>query len=299
MILVSAVVFCWMDFSHRLRLRRVRRLYHDLPREAIKRVLDRIDEAGRLNHACTILVADRCETAESATVPVDGSRYGGVPYAQAEDVWPVATAIADRTAEPFRFLIQVQLDDSCSSAWSGRLLTVFAHAGTEPLIRSYSTPFGDRYAALAGGPTPEQRWSLRRIRIPRSSGEEHFEGDADSLSVGLLNYDPVILLESIPEIRTDLNPFTTRPADLLAAVIAPNHCGYGFDLSDIVQMGGKPVWLNEVPGHIECDKCRQPMRFLFQFGDLNRGQSLGESGVCYVFGCDEHPEHPKAMVQHA
>lgn len=147
----------------------------------------------------------------------------------------------------------------------------------------------------------QKEWTLRSVRIPRQPAFEEPASEPDAGPApekgGLLDYDPVVLLETVPELREELSPHTRRPADLLAAILAPNHCGYGFELSDIVQVGGAPIWLLDEPAPQVCQQCGGRMRFLFQFGDLNGGILLGDSGVYYLFGCDAHPEQVRGIVQ--
>jgi hypothetical protein len=87
--------------------------------------------------------------------------------------------------------------------------------------------------------------------------------------------------------------------DLLSLILAPNQqVATGFELSDIVQIGGQPVWLFDDPGEQQCPHCNVPMLVLIQFGDLNRGDS--SSAILesvYIFGCDLHPDTPQAVVQ--
>lgn len=295
-VFVPAVILGWLQILDHLRMRRVRRLYASLPVASRDLFLNQIDEAGRAEPACTVLVAMEPERNRGADNLV-GSRYGGLPYAEAGETWPQASV---EKAEPADFLIQVRLDDSFPPPWPGRLVVVFNRFDVEQTARCYAEPSVARAAPLVGGLAPQREWGLQAVRIPRQPAPEPVL-DAAGLPIhhegGLLDYDPVVLLKTVPHLKEQMAQQCARPADLLAAILAPNHCGYGFELSDIVQLGGRPVWLLEDPGPQACGSCGQAMRFLFQFGDLNRGIMLGDSGVCYVFGCDEHPDQPLAIAQ--
>lgn len=295
-VFVPAVILGWLQILDYLRMRRVRRLYASLPVASRDQFLNQIDEAGRPTPACTVLVAVEPEQNRAADDLVS-SRYGGQPYAEAGETWPLASV---EKPEPADFLIQVRLDDSLPPPWPGRLVVVFNRFDVEQTARCYAEASIARAAALAGGPAPQREWGLRAVRIPKQPAPEP-AADVAGAPVphdgGLLDYDPVVLLKTVPQLKEQMAQQFARPADLLAAILAPNHCGYGFELSDIVQLGGRPVWLLEDPGEQTCPRCSQGMRFLFQFGDLNRGIMLGDSGVCYVFGCDSHPEHPVAIAQ--
>lgn len=294
-VFVPAVILGWLQILDYLRMRRVRRLYASLPVASRDQFLNLIDEAGGSNSACTVLVA--VEPERSATDDLVGSRYGGQPYSEACETWPMASV---EKPDPADFLIQVRLDDSLPPPWPGRLVVVFNRFDAEQTARCYAEASAGRAVSLSGGPPPQREWDLRSVRIPKQPAPEPVL-DAAGLPVahegGLLDYDPVVLLKTVPHLQEQMARQVARPADLLAAILAPNHCGYGFELSDIVQLGGRPVWLLDDPGAQTCRRCGKEMRFLFQFGDLNRGIMLGDSGVCYVFGCDDHPDQPMAIAQ--
>lgn len=295
-VFVPAVILGWLQVLDHLRMRRVRRLYANLPVASRHQFLNLIDEAGRLAPACTVLVAVEPES-DRTVEDLVRSHYGGQPYAEAGETWPLASGEKPDAAD---FLIQVRLDDSFPPPWPGRLVVVFNRLDAEQTARCYGEPSAAKVVPLAGGPAPQREWKLQSVRIPKQPAPEPVI-DAAGLPVhqdgGLLDYDPVVLLKTVPQLQERMALQFTRPADLLAAILSPNHCGYGFELSDIVQMGGRPVWLLDDPGEQICHRCGQGMRFLFQFGDLNRGIMLGDSGVCYVFGCDNHPDQPMAIAQ--
>lgn len=276
----------WMLVLERLRVRRVRRAYSRLSVKTRDQILEQIDQAGRDRFACSVLVADIPNTADATA-----SRYGGQPYAEVGDMWPEQTPGQPGPAD---FLIQVRLDETFPEPWAGRLVAVFNRFDYEQTVRCYATPAVDRMVVMTSGPEPQKEWGLLRVRVPKQELPESAEPTAKS---GLLDYDPVVLLETVPGLNASLLEVTPKPADLLAAILAPNHCSYGFELSDLVQLGGVPVWLQEDAGHQTCSQCGTAMRFLFQFGDLNGGVAFGDAGVCYVFGCDAHPDQPFGFAQ--
>lgn len=289
---VPSVILIWLQVMHLLRMRQVRSSYQRLTVELCRQILNHIDAAGRGNRDCTVLVATELAEASRCTVSAN-SHYGGLPYAEVGDVWPISDA---RTNDPADFLIQLRLDELLPPPWAGRLVVVFNRYDAEQTVRCYATPTSDRAVSLQGGPAPQREWNLQPVQIPRQSLPDDPQTGTPA-KAELLSYDPVVLLDEVPELLEPLSQLTRRPADLLAAILAPNHCGYGFSLSDIVQVGGNPVWLFDDPGDMDCPVCNRPMRFLFQFGDLNGGPLLGKAGVCYVFGCNEHPDSPRGIVQ--
>jgi hypothetical protein len=295
-VFVPMMVLGWLLILDRLRVRRVRREYSRLTVETRDQVLSLIDHAGRVRFSCCVLVADT-PNSDPNSADVTTSHYGGGPYAEAGETWP---DVATGKPTPADFLIQVRLDAAFPPPWVGRLVVVFNRFDVEQTVRCYAAPSAQRSMTLPGGPAPQKEWSLLPVRIPTQVGVESSTAEPQETTAtpaGLLDYDPVVLLESVPELTPLLNVHTSKPADLLAAILAPNHASYGFELSDLVQLGGHPVWLIEDAGPQLCKHCGKAMRFLFQFGDLNGGITLGDAGVCYVFGCDEHPNDPLGIVQ--
>lgn len=282
----------WMNVLHSLRMARVRRNYQRLSKDSREKILEVINREGRNNPACQVLVATAPEDAAPSS-SID-SHYGGRPYAEENDDWPRLGAQSDQPAD---FLIQVRLGDSFPDPWAGRLIVIFSQNDVDQLVRCYCDSSVERAIKLMGGPEPQKLWELRPVQIPKCQQSEGQTSEQGGSNDGPLAYDPVILLETVPGLREEMSKLPGRPADLLAAILAPNHCGYGFELSHIVQLGGEPVWLQIDLGGLDCPVCSKEMRFLFQFGDLNEGILLGDSGVCYVFGCDDHIEQTRAIVE--
>lgn len=277
----AALVFLWLYITDIIKVRSARRAFRALSAESRQMILNVIESAAGHHFACTIMVPWELD---ELTVGIDaaGSHYGGLPYAEVGDQWPSASG-----ADPANFVIQVQLDRPLPPPWSGRLLEVFYRPGAEAIVRCYPEAQKERAVELSGGPPAQPEWILRPLRIP-----------GDRVLTPLLAYDPFVLLKTVPELPTEVARFTRQSVDLLSLILAPNQrVATGFELSDIVQVGGQPVWLFDDPGEQPCPHCNVPMRFLFQFGDLNRGDIFGDSGVCYVFGCDLHPDTPQAVVQ--
>lgn len=308
---VPAVLLGWSIAAHNVRVWCVRKLARTLPVGTRERILARIAESARGSSVCTLLVPVSFPTVEpvnsSTSLPdITVSRFGGPPYGEADEQWP--TRDDDRT-QPADFLIQVRLDDALPAPWPGRLIVVFLKFDVTQTVLVYAAPSPAKYARRPGSPDASPECLLMPLPIPKTkptsiprppepaaASETPAEASV-SENDWQLPYDPTLLLESVPGLREELRQFTRRPADLLAQLMAPKHYGYGFDLSDIVQMGGRPHWVQDDPGPMTCPECGQPLRFLFQFGDLSGQSRLGDAGVCYVFGCDAHPDATQSLVQ--
>lgn len=67
------------------------------------------------------------------------------------------------------------------------------------------------------------------------------------------------------------------------------------DAEDAILAGGDAQLIQNEHDPL-CPACQQPMRFLFQFGDVTEDFELGDCGVGYVYGCDAHPENCVGFV---
>ena len=311
LLVVPAVLIGWAIATHNLRVRRVRRLARSLPVGTRERILARITDAAREASVCTLLVPDRCSIDESPSEQRPqpdntASRFGGIPYGEAGEQWPTRD---DKSPDPTDFLIQVRLGEPLPSPWLGRLIVVFWRFDEDQTVRIYSDPSPAKYVCRPGSPdaSPERRLTPLPIPVDKSAlisqAPEHgtaVESPAASHSFEVewqLPYDPSLLLETVPGLRDELRRLTRHPADLLTHWLLTERHGYTIDLGDIVQMGGQPQWVQDDPGPMTCMKCERPLRFLFQFGDLSGQSRFGDAGVCFVFGCDAHPETARSLVQ--
>lgn len=308
---VPAVLLGWEIATHNLRVWRVRKLARSLPVGTRERILARITDAARGASVCTLLVpvdSPMSDVPSARTSPSDitASHFGGPPYGEAGEQWPTRE---DDSMVPADFLMQVRLDDSLPAPWPGRLIVVFLRFDLTQTVLVYAAPSPAKYARRQGSPDESPGCGLMPLPIPQAnppsiphSPEQVVAAETPATAPAFeddwqLPYDPSLLVEFVPGLREDLRQFTRRPADLLAQLMAPHHYGYGFDLSDIVQMGGRPHWVQGDPGPMTCPECGQPLRFLVQFGDLSGQSRLGDAGVCYLFGCDAHPECVQSIVQ--
>jgi hypothetical protein len=101
--------------------------------------------------------------------------------------------------------------------------------------------------------------------------------------------------DNIPEIKNLLSEFTGDCSGLLSQILRPHVYGYDLKAPEIAYEGGSPTLIQN-PHDPECDHCKRPMRFLFQFGEIIPGLELADAGVGYVYGCDDHPDHCKAFI---
>jgi len=189
--------------------------------------------------------------------------------------------------------MQVELSHpGLAPVWQGRLITVHL-VDWQPVVQSFaaSEVASLRLLELPAAPLPERR--LLHVPLPETAGarEAANEDDEDLPSP----YEPGALLAATPGLEQALADQGTRPADLLAQVLQRDGFGYSLETPDVAYVGGKPEFIqDEKP--LACPTCRQPMRFLFQFGELFLPFRLADGGVGYVYGCDAHPERCEAWL---
>ncbi|MEK6259002.1 MAG: DUF1963 domain-containing protein [Planctomycetota bacterium] len=310
---VPVVLVGWAIAAHNLRVWQVRRVARSLPVGTRERILAQIAESARGSSICTLLIPARFPTAESSGEPTSqseltASRFGGPPYGEAGEQWPTRE---DGSLEPTDFLIQVRLDDPLPPPWPGRLIVVFWKFDEQQTVLVYAAPSSARYVRRPGSPDASPECVLMPLPIPNANPPSIQNSPAQAAASEApselfdsknenewqLPYDPSLLIESVSGLRDELRQFTPRPADLLTHLMLTERHGYELDVSDIVQMGGRPQWVQDDPGPRTCPECGKRLRFLFQFGDLSGQSRLGDAGVCFVFGCDAHPDSAQSLVQ--
>jgi hypothetical protein len=272
-------LFALICLPHNLRVRRVRRVYKSLPTEVVDRVLQLIERAAATGPSVTFLrLAEEVAGNDALLVQ---SHVGGVPYAESGDDWPQGTP----EGEPAKFLLQVRLDHpALGDQWQGRLIGVFLVFDYKQAVRSHAAPSIEKYLPLDAKRPQGPCILLKPVRMPAGGGDE-----------GVWPLLPDRLCNDFPEITVPLEPYTNDFAGVLAQILRPNVYGYDLDAPRIAYVGGDPMLIQN-PHDPVCDQCGKPMRFLFQFGEVVPGVQMADDGVCYVYGCDDHPDRCKGFV---
>jgi len=245
----------------------------------VDQVLQLIEKAAANGPSMTFLrLAEEIVCDESVLLR---SRVGGLPYAESGDEWPQGTPKGD----PAEFMLQVRLNHpGLGDQWQGRLIVVFLVFDYEQAVKCYTAPSVERHVPLHAKREPHRCILLKPVRLPAEVGED-----------GTLPMLPPRLRDDFPEIAAPLEPYTRDFAGVLAQVLHPNVYGYGLEAPDIAYIGGDPMLIQN-PHDPVCDKCGNPMRFLFQFGEIVPDVQMGDGGVFYVYGCDDHPGCCKGFV---
>jgi len=272
-------LFVLICLPHNVRIWQVRRVYRSLPTDVVDQVLQLIEQAAARGPSVTFLrLAEEAACGDAVLIQ---SHVGGVPYAESGDDWPHGTPEGD----PAKFMLQVRLDEpSLGDQWQGRLLVIFLVFDYEQAVRSYAAPSIEKCTPLEAKRPPTPCVLLKPIRMPAEGGDE-----------GVLPLPPARLGDDFPEVTVPLEPYTNDFAGVLAQILRPNVYGYDLDAPRIAYVGGDPMLIQNPHGPV-CDQCGKPMRFLFQFGEVVPGVQMADDGVCYVYGCDDHPDRCKGFV---
>jgi hypothetical protein len=211
------------------------------------------------------------------------ARVGGQPLAKLHELWPLGD-----DGRPGTFLLQLPVVGVSGEVWRDRFVSVYllqhellvtSHAGTGDLIL--------QTAPVHGEPLRAQTLVPLAVPILKPAGDDE-ELDGETLSGEWL-------LENIPDLGDMLSNLTSQPERILSMLLVGSEGAGSWAIEDAIIVGGEPE-LIQGPHEPKCETCRQPMRFLLQFGDVTDGNELGDCGIGYVYGCDAHPEHCQAFV---
>jgi len=184
--------------------------------------------------------------------------------------------------DPAKFLLQVRLDEpSLGDPWQGRLIVVFLVFDAEQAVRSYAAPCIDKYIPLGQPPRHVSDCGpcgcLRKV-VRMEDCRCCLTGSVTTSRDHRCRWtvQPATLPGSWPNPSTEC--LRLRPR-------CPQHRLRRRRSPMLIQNPHDPV----------CDECGKPMRFLFQFGEVVPGVQMADDGVCYVYGCDDHPTRCKAL----
>ncbi|MDD4929003.1 MAG: hypothetical protein PHP85_06985 [Gallionella sp.] len=201
------------------------------------------------------------------------ARVGGDPVALPGETWP-----ANDNGSPAVFMMQLPLTaPRLPPPWQNRIVVVFLFEHSL-LVRSYFSPdlitlhnpAGERVVA---------RQALQELAIPYLPVSENDEEDESG------GWDTAQLLSQIPELHARLGQISKYPAYVLNMIIEGDA---QLSVEDAILAGGDPMLIQGAHDPL-CPVCQEPMRFLFQFGDVTEDFKLGDCGVGYIYGCDNHP----------
>ncbi len=273
----------WLfTFPQRRRMKQAAADYASLDEASRRGMLDLIDSHSRQGEF--ILMYRPVDLAASA---VSGARIGGDPVALPDETWPT-----NDDGRPGIFLLQLPLvAPRFPAQWQGRIVVVFL-VEYSLLVRSYS-PSAIPQLTTLHNPQDETvvvKQELQELAIPYVPNPQGEEDEDEEDEGG--GFDTTQLLARIPELQARLEQVTKYPVYVLNQIIEGKA---QLAAEDAILVGGDPQLIQGEHDPL-CPVCRQPMRFLFQFGDVTEEFQLGDCGVGYVYGCDAHPEQCVGFV---
>ncbi|MFA6903766.1 MAG: DUF1963 domain-containing protein [Gallionellaceae bacterium] len=218
------------------------------------------------------------------------AQIGGNPACLPNESWPL-----QEDGTPSLFLLQIPLAaPRLPALWQGIVISVFMQ-DWNLFIRSYSRDDLNRLISVEN-PLGEEKVEyshLSVIALPYVTPSDP-EDEEEYEHPGI---DTEQLLEDFPELKTRLESITKYPAQALAWILSEGKSSSPTCLDELgIQVGGNPYYIqNEHDAH--CEICGKPMCFLFQFDDAFGSEFLlGDAGMGYVYGCDDHPEHCQGFI---
>jgi hypothetical protein len=225
-------------------------------------------------------------TADAGTLPLLATHFGGTPYAEAGETWPICPACK----QSLTFIGQFDAREAPVAFGSRIGLFTFFYCW-------HCMPWGlDR--EMAGS------WVVRNHPVAAS-------GD----HVPLHPLEPPVQITRPCAVR--FVPMTSHPdwdevewrcpeLRAQAASLAPEepYVPYQPAVAELVgeypittQMAGYARWIQSAPRH-PCPVCRQPRGFVLEIDSLCEADcDWGLSGLAYLFSCPEHPDKWALRIQ--
>jgi hypothetical protein len=227
----------------------------------------------------------KCQTVvafPSATLgPIGETRFGGMPYMEEGDTWPVCTGCQ----HPLDFVCQLRLPDHLPDMPRRVALLVLYYCWTcapeEGLAHTKTGPVVVHLYEEPAEPLAIQPALARPgVAVPVELRD----------AICLPSW--VDLPEDVRTLAKDANAVEPAAAYdyLVEAVDAKKHGGS--------RVGGYPGWLSGRAVGVNCSSCRAPLAFMAQ---LDHEPALGlkwaKSGRMYLFFCREHSNQIAFRVQ--
>jgi uncharacterized protein YwqG len=218
-------------------------------------------------------------------IPITATYFGGQPYAENGDEYPVCPACR----RPLAFICQIDLTKGFHEKPEGISLFSFFYChecfpwGLSDdekgswLVRTYSDPGPEKFALI----TPPAE-----IEYPTG----HCLASEEKITVYPNWEDFSGLLPEVPDSFIERSP---EPWDEYDAAV--KELGGFNDFATII--GGYPFWVqgSEMP---ECGVCGNEMDFLLQIDSEEKADlGWGDSGLVYFFYCKKHPGEIKFLLQ--
>lgn len=261
--------------------------YEKLPKQTIDDVLKAYQEFVLAGSYCRVY--GNCNGEPSSTMDsITLSKIGGVPYAERNDSWPIST----EPMSPSRFCIQLVLSDTeLPPVWHGRLIVVFVvDFGVE--VRSYATANASKAIDISNGTDLFEEQIICSKKVPI---DKYIKIDEDGWADFDEGYTSAYALENNQPLKQRILSLSKYPEKFLDLLL--ENAGYPIhNPLNLIRQAPIPN-LIQGPHGPDCLHCNQPLRFLFEFGEILEDEfTFGDGGVVYIYGCDQHPDYCQGFV---
>ncbi len=199
------------------------------------------------------------------------TKYGGLPWMEADDSWPVCDC-----GRRFAFIFQIRLDDLPDAPYFGRgLVQLFLCEGETCGPECYHLRYIEleRPAESIDAP-PERPENGYELSPPEPMRVVGWAGPGnDYPAFGDMDFEA--LMATQPKVRKE---------DI-------KHYLSGLSAEDDDKLGGWPFWHEELSGELpHCDVCGGRTRLLYQL-DFRGSRVLPEfSGIAFLSQCPKHKD---------
>jgi uncharacterized protein YwqG len=223
---------------------------------------------------------------DAASLPITGSHFGGAPFAEAGEEWPVCPTCQTSLA----FICQINTASGFHRPPEGvDLFTFFYCWECSPwglsdevkgtwVVRNYLLP-DERKATLL--PTPDEQ--------PQPTGA------CEVLAERVLSFPDWDEIDSQSREAAEAATKANSDEPWEAYNSAVEALGGFTDYATVV--GGYPRWV-QGEATPDCESCKGEMRLLAQIDTEDEADIIwGDVGCVYIFYCPEHPKETKLELQ--
>lgn len=110
-------------------------------------------------------------------------------------------------------------------------------------------------------------------------------------------FDPARYMKLRPELEAALSDICSdHPAETLSAILCDGRIE--FEPIDQPRIGTSASWV-QTPEWQSCDSCKKRMKLIIQIPGPCTGRKELREGTIYLFGCPDHPDETKQVLQYS
>jgi uncharacterized protein YwqG len=225
---------------------------------------------------------------EPSVLGPTATKFGGTPYAEQGDSWPICGGCDQRLA----FVCQFNLAECGNDELGHKGLYAFYYCHA-------CSSWGDLPAEL------KNAWQVRYYPAPAETkavdlqGDSQEDGAAIPCRVVLSQIDNLPSWDEIGDIDVDMSNASAaaNPEKPWAAYRAACEEVLGGEAEFSTQVGGYAVWVQSAET-LTCPACRKAMVLLAQVdSEEEAGLMWGDAGSVYLLVCPAHPDAVQMRLQ--